>query len=187
MILHTLIGEPRKDRSMENWDATTFTGGELSVPIAVEKFGRGKEENWSAWSPLLSISWWCREDGLARSNGESMARHNKWSTQRCEVGRGIDGRRPTTSVQWHTPWTGKSRRRRAWTSGVFVAWTTRHGEVRECWRNSGCRERWIRDEHRGAHAFGWREAETSACEEARRQAAVVLASRGEAMESRREG
>jgi hypothetical protein len=35
----------------------------------------------------------------------------------------------------------------------------------------------MRDEHRGAHA----------CEEAQHQSAAVLASRGEAMESRREG
>jgi hypothetical protein len=56
MILHTLIGEPRKDQSMENCDVTMFTGGEQSVPITVEKFGRGEEEIWSAWSPLLSIS-----------------------------------------------------------------------------------------------------------------------------------
>jgi hypothetical protein len=48
MILRTLIREPRGDRSMENCDATTFSGGEPSVPITVEKFGRG-EENRSAW------------------------------------------------------------------------------------------------------------------------------------------
>jgi hypothetical protein len=53
MILHTLIGEPRGDRSMENCDATMFTGGEPSVPITMEKFGCGEEENWSSWSPLL--------------------------------------------------------------------------------------------------------------------------------------
>jgi hypothetical protein len=43
MILHTLIGELRVDRSKENCDATIFTGGEPSVPITVEKFGRGEE------------------------------------------------------------------------------------------------------------------------------------------------
>jgi hypothetical protein len=59
----------------------------------------------------------------------------------------------------------------------FAAWTTRQGEVRERQRNSGRLERWIRDERRGAHA----------CEEARHQYDAVLASRGEAMESRREG
>jgi hypothetical protein len=57
MILHTLIGEPRGDRSMENCDATMFTSDEPSVPITVEKLGRGEEENRSTWSPLLLIPW----------------------------------------------------------------------------------------------------------------------------------
>jgi hypothetical protein len=99
MILHTLIEEPRGDRSMENCDATTFTGSEPSVPITVKKLGHGEGKNRSAWSPLLSIPRWRRDDGLAWSSCESTMRHNKWSTRRCEVERRINGLGPTTSVE----------------------------------------------------------------------------------------
>jgi hypothetical protein len=172
MILHILIGEPRGDRSMESCDATTFTGGEPSVPITVEKLGHGEEENRSAWSPLLSIPRWHRDDGLARSSGESTVRHNKWSTQRCGVGRGINGRRPMTSVQRYTTDQEEPEMTCVNLRG-FAAWTTRQGELRERRQNSGHRERWIRDERRGAHACGWRGDETSACDEARCQTAAV--------------
>jgi hypothetical protein len=99
MILHTLIEEPRGDRSMENCDATMFTGSEPSVSITVKKLGHGEEKNRTAWSPLLSILRWRCDDDLVWSSCESTARHNKWSTRRCEVERRINGLRPTTSVE----------------------------------------------------------------------------------------